>query len=399
MATENPRVAAYPPPKVYERLVEFKRSQGFKSDSSAIVAILEDYFFSSTSGVLLSEPLGNSKRMEDLEVKVSSLLEDVAVLKQTMSQYTRLSSGELLRADEYLHSSDNYEYLSEPPNKSSNTILDRTNESVSTDTNTSTSESEIIGVDGNTQLVKSSVRETAPAISERLSELRLVTQTAEPINYPLFGENTPTNSELLSKPLESTPDFVETAELFKAELENTDIAIGESLASFNQLVAPKQTSTSDAKEFSVEFSYSDQWSEPARVEIIQNSADTENLTSEPLDADGLERVLSVLPSDSLGELSVVEENNHSKVPAVNGEPNYDLPSSSLTTDESINSLQAPLHLTGAALARRLNVSPSTIRHKKNSRNFGQWTSGHDPDGITWHFDGQKFIEKISPDIQ
>ena len=82
MATENPRVAAYPPPKVYSRLVEFKRSQGLKSDSAAIVAILEAYLFGGTLNVLPSEPSGNPKRIEDLEVKVSSLLEDVAVLKQ-----------------------------------------------------------------------------------------------------------------------------------------------------------------------------------------------------------------------------------------------------------------------------------------------------------------------------
>jgi hypothetical protein len=74
MATENPRVAAYPPPLVYERLVEFKRSQGLKSDSAAIVAILEAYFFGSTPNLLPSELPGNRKRIEDLEVKVSSLL-------------------------------------------------------------------------------------------------------------------------------------------------------------------------------------------------------------------------------------------------------------------------------------------------------------------------------------
>lgn len=56
MATENPRVAAYPPQRIYERLVEFRRKRGFKSDSAAIVAILEAYFFSGTPNQPLSEP-------------------------------------------------------------------------------------------------------------------------------------------------------------------------------------------------------------------------------------------------------------------------------------------------------------------------------------------------------
>lgn len=375
MATENPRVAAYPPPKVYERLVEFKRSQGLKSDSAAIVAILEAYLFGSTPNVLPSEPSGNPKRIEDLEVKVSRLLEDVAVLKQAMSQYTRLSSGDLLLAPSDLQQSDNYEPSSEPPTKSSNTTLDLTNESVVTSANTSISESLLTGADGDTQLLKSFVRETAPANSEPL----LVTPTGEPSNYPLVQENTTANSELLSKPLETTPNFVETAEVLLAELGDTHVAIDSSLASNNQLVAPQQTSKGEAKEFSVEFSSSDLPSEPTRV-----------AANEPLNADGLERVICELPSDSLSQLSLVAENNHRQVPSDSSEP-LAPESSLLDSDESINSLKVPLHLTGAALARRLNVSPSTIRHKKNSRNFVQWTSGHDPDGIAWYFDGQKFI--------
>jgi len=69
MATENPRVAAYPPQFIYQRLIEFKRSRGLKSDSAAIVAILESYFLGDT-------PLGSSntlavdKRLDDLEVKL-----------------------------------------------------------------------------------------------------------------------------------------------------------------------------------------------------------------------------------------------------------------------------------------------------------------------------------------
>ncbi len=393
MATENPRVAAYPPPLVYERLVEFKRSQGLKSDSAAIVAILEAYFFGSTPNLLPSELPGNRKRIEDLEVKVSSLLEDVSVLKQAMSQYARLSSSELLLTPSDLQRSDNYEHSSEPPNKSSNATLDLTNESVSTDTNTLINVLQITRADGDTQLVKPSVLETAAANSELL----LGTPTGEAIEYPLVKEKKTATSELLSKPLKPPSDFVEPIEVLAQELGDTHVAIDESLASFNQLVAP-QTSTCEAKEFSVEFSSSELPSEPTRVALIENPPGRENITSEPLDADGLERVTSDSPlSESLSGLSLVEENNHRQVPSLNSEP-LDEPSSLLQSDESINSLKVPLHLTGAALARRLNVSPSTIRHKKNSRNFGQWTSGHDPDGIAWYFNGQKRNYQPAPDI-
>ena len=73
MTTENPRVAAYPPQRIYERLVEFKRERGLKSDSAAIVAILEAYFFGGT-------PTADSKlpsvreRLDDLEVKLAACL-------------------------------------------------------------------------------------------------------------------------------------------------------------------------------------------------------------------------------------------------------------------------------------------------------------------------------------
>ena len=69
MATENPRVAAYPPQQVYKRLVEFRRERGFKSDSAALVAVLEAYFFGGTPKQQLSEPPGMVKRLEDLEGK------------------------------------------------------------------------------------------------------------------------------------------------------------------------------------------------------------------------------------------------------------------------------------------------------------------------------------------
>jgi hypothetical protein len=307
--------------------------------------------------------------------------------------YARISSSELLLTPSDLQRSDNYEHSSEPPNKSSNATLDLTNESVSTDTNTLINESQITRADGDTQLVKPSVLETAAANSEPL----LVTPTGEASEHQLVQENTPAISELLSKPLKTPSNFVEPIEVLAQELGDTHVAIDESLASFNQLVAP-QTSTCEAKEFSVEFSSSELPSEPTRVALIENPPGRENITSEPLDADGLERVTSDSPlSDSLSGLSLVEENNHRQVPSLNSEP-LDEPSSLLQSAESINSLKVPLHLTGAALARRLNVSPSTIRHKKNSRNFGQWTSGHDPDGIAWYFDGQKRNYQPAPDI-
>lgn len=318
MATKNPRIAAYPPPKVYELLVEFKRSQGLKSDSAAIVAILETYLCGSIPNVLPSELLSTPKRIEDLEVKVSSLLSDVAVLKQAMSQYTYQASGEDLSHNEYLHQPDNYEALSEPQNESPNRILDLT-ESVVTSGSTSRSELQITGADGDTQLLKSSVTETVSANSELSNELLLVTPTAESIfNYTLVEENTPPHSELLSESASS--DLLETV-------------IGEPF------------------------------------------------------------------HDSLDGLPRLEEKNRPKGSSANSEPLSDLSDSSLEKSESKNSLEVPSHLTGAALARRLNVSGSTLRHKKNASNFGQWTSLHDPDGIAWHFDGEKFIEKPSPDIQ
>lgn len=69
MATENPRIAAYPPQRVYERLIEFKQQQGYKSDSAAIVAILKAYFLGSTLDQSLSESPSGALRLENLEGK------------------------------------------------------------------------------------------------------------------------------------------------------------------------------------------------------------------------------------------------------------------------------------------------------------------------------------------
>ncbi len=317
MATKNPRIAAYPPLQVYERLVEFKHSQGLKSDSAAIVAILETYLCGSVPNVLPSELSGTPKRIEDLEVKVSSLLSDVAALKQAMSQYTFLSSGEDLSPKKYLHQPDNYEALSEPPKKSPNTTFDLTNESVAMTVSTR-SDLQTTGADGDTQLVKSSVYETDSTNSELLNEPLPVTPTTESIlNYSPVQESTLPHSELLSEPSD----------------------------------------------------------------------------------DSLQQIISEPSEDSLDGLPLSAENNHPKVSSLNSELPNDLPYISLEQSESKNSPQVPLHLTGAALARRLNVSPSTLHHKKNAPNFGQWTSLHDPDGIAWHFNGEKFIEKPSPDRQ
>jgi hypothetical protein len=73
MATENPRVAAYPPQFLYQRLIEFKRSRGLKSDSAAIVAILESYFLSGTPSASSDTPRGD-ERLDDLEVKLLACL-------------------------------------------------------------------------------------------------------------------------------------------------------------------------------------------------------------------------------------------------------------------------------------------------------------------------------------
>ena len=69
MATENPRVAAYPPQFIYQRLIEFKRERGLKSDSAAIVAILESYFLGDTPPASSNTPAVD-KRLDDLEVKL-----------------------------------------------------------------------------------------------------------------------------------------------------------------------------------------------------------------------------------------------------------------------------------------------------------------------------------------
>ena len=62
-------MAAYPPRRVYERLVKFRRERGFKSDSAAVVAALEAYFFGDTPNELPSKLPNLAQRLEDLEGK------------------------------------------------------------------------------------------------------------------------------------------------------------------------------------------------------------------------------------------------------------------------------------------------------------------------------------------
>lgn len=73
MATDNLRVAAYLPQRIYERLVEFKRERGLKSDSAVIITILENYFFSSTPEADSDTP-ARTQRLDDLEVKLLACL-------------------------------------------------------------------------------------------------------------------------------------------------------------------------------------------------------------------------------------------------------------------------------------------------------------------------------------
>ena len=178
---------------------------------------------------------------------------------------------------------------------------------------------------------------------------------------------------------------------------------GEPLASENNLVMPKRESTYEAEEFSGESASELLGELPSAVQVdVQPEESKEDITSElpesktepPPDSQiSHDNWTSELHSESLEALSLVESNNHG-ITLANSESSDDLLSSS-PEDESKDSLAAPLQLTAAALARRLNVSPSTLRHKKNARNFGQWTLGHDPDGIAWYFDGQKFISSDS----
>jgi hypothetical protein len=204
--------------------------------------------------------------------------------------------------------------------------------------------------------------------------------------------------------------------------ESSSLSVSESPADYNQLELEEKTSQADESKESSHLSLSSN-KEPYCI-----SESTSNSPSEPLDST---EVLKESNSDSLDEslLGLVESDkitgepisnslseppeekestiegqsdsppkqtlvlcdNEPKTPTDNSESLSESLSSSQSTKEIQNSNAIPDSLSGAALARRLDVSPSTLRHKKTARNFGKWTLGHDPDGIAWHYDGKKFI--------
>lgn len=178
--------------------------------------------------------------------------------------------------------------------------------------------------------------------------------------------------------------------------------------SSNSNSEPKSNSLSEPLETSNREQISDSPSES-----LENINSTSTLSDSPLGLVESDQITSESISNSLGEVlkpsellenrqsdslpkqSLVSHDNHPKTPTDNSESPSESLSSSLEIKEIHNSEVIPNSLTGAALARRLDVSPSTLRHKKTARNFGKWTSGHDPDGIAWHYDGKKFIPQTS----
>ena len=217
-------------------------------------------------------------------------------------------------------------------------------------------------------------------------------------------ESFPSN---LSEPL-VTDELAETAK--NQSKVSVEIDEGESLALQTNLVVTKQENTCDRASCETEES-SDQLPSkllgelPNQLNLVdvfsggENTGELPELYTEPLKSESQvhdeDCSTSELVSESDDELLPFESNNQSKIPVVKSESLDEVLSSSPNTDESQDSLATPVQLTGAALARRLNVSPSTLRHKKNARNFGQWTSGHDPDGIAWYFNGQQFVSVLT----
>ncbi len=189
-----------------------------------------------------------------------------------------------------------------------------------------------------------------------------------------------------------------------------------SLLSLSKLPESEQVSSEPLKNIkSVSEPISDSPSESlnsdikSTSELISDSPDQllefDKVNGEPVSnspGESVEPVMvpSKLNSSSPSKLSLIKENNHPKTPTVNSELSDEPLSSSPEIKENPNLDTIPHSLSGAAFgiraasatkARRLDVSPSTLRHKKNARNFGKWTLGHDPDGIAWHYDGKKFI--------
>ncbi len=196
-----------------------------------------------------------------------------------------------------------------------------------------------------------------------------------------FGGNSPTSASSIRVSGVRSLLTNETKE--NNESDNDSLTVDSELLSEppKELLSPQTKENSEKPRTSIEplsKPLSDLQNQPHSVVLIQNSQGTEKMISE------------------LPEFDALSLQRESRVVS---EPLNELPSSSLPTEGNKNSQVVPLQLTGAALARRLNVSPSTLRHKKNAKNFGKWTSGHDPDGIAWYFDGQKFIVHTATDIQ
>ncbi|WP_414625165.1 hypothetical protein [Calothrix sp. CCY 0018] len=317
MATDNPRVAAYPPKRIYDAVVEFKNEQGLKSDSAAIIAILENYFFSSTPTTPRDTP-STIKRLDELEGKVCSLLEEVTFLKQA---YQGLQSDLQLevnaQADSKLKTKKEKKQSEFSPLPVSESPVDHNQPDLEQKTfqDDESKESSFLSF---SELPESHL--TSEPISNSLSESVNSGEEDEPIS---------------DSPSESLEDIKSTSTL-------SDSPLG--------LVESKKTT-----------------------------------------GESIVSYLSEPKSDSPPKQSSVSDDNYPKTPTENSESPLESLSSSQSIKEIQNSNAIPHSLTGAALARRLDVSPSTLRHKKTARNFGKWTLGHDPDGIAWHYDGKKFI--------
>ena len=327
MATDNPRVAAYPPKRIYERLVEFKNERGLKSDSAAIIAILENYFFSSTPTTPRDTP-STIKRLDDLEEKFVVCASELAFLKQAyQGLQSNLQAGNTAQSDTQLKTKKEKKQSEFSPLPVSESPVDHNQP-----------DSEQKSFQGN---------ESKESSFDSLSELREPQHTSEPnLSYlsesVKSGEKDEPQSDSLSESLE---DIKSTS-----TLSDSPLGLVES-----EQIAGKQTSN------------------PLSELPVQKE------------------VLIEHQSDSPSKQSSVSHDNYPKTPTENSESPSESLSSSQLIKEIKNPDSIPHSLTGAALARRLDVSPSTLRHKKTARNFGKWTLGHDPDGIAWHYDGKKFI--------
>lgn len=122
------------------------------------------------------------------------------------------------------------------------------------------------------------------------------------------------------------------------------------------------------------------------VELLFNEAEDSKKQSASIPPVG--ELPRELPSDN-------ENSNEEASSFENNQLPSESPSSTIVSGNS----QIPNNLTGVALARRLSVSPGSISRNKNKENFGQWASQHDRDGVTWHFDGEKFISVIPSDVE